>query len=58
MSGFVNVGEGAYFGVGSLLRNRINIGENVLIGMGAVVTKSVQANMTYVGNPAKELRKE
>ncbi|WP_207664494.1 hypothetical protein [Clostridium sp. AF32-12BH] len=30
----------------------IEIGENVVIGAGAVVTKSVPANATVVGNPA------
>lgn len=30
----------------------IEIGENAVIGAGAVVTKSVPANVTVVGNPA------
>lgn len=57
MSGFVNVGEAAYFGVGSLIRNRIDIGDNALIGMGAVVTKKVDNGLTMIGNPAHQLIK-
>lgn len=34
----------------------ITIGDNAIIGAGAVVTKSVPANATVVGNPAKIIR--
>lgn len=58
IGGFVEMKEGSYAGINSSLRNRITIGENALIGMGAVVTKSVETNLTVVGNPAKPLIKK
>lgn len=58
ISGFVKIEKGAYFGVGSAVRNRISIGKNTIIGMGSVVTKSVVDNLTVAGNPAKPLEKK
>ena len=58
ISGFVNIGAGAFIGVNASLRNRINIGEKAVIGMGAVVTKNVDNGTTVVGNPAKPLEKK
>ena len=42
-------------GAGAVILPGITIGENVRVGAGAVVTKSLPANGTYVGNPAKML---
>ncbi len=53
VSGFVDAGEKTYFGVGSVIRNRITIGSNAFIGMGAIVTKNVDSNVTVAGNPAR-----
>lgn len=53
VGGFCILEEGAYVGVNATLRNRIHIGKNAFIGMGAVVTKSVEDEITVVGNPAK-----
>ena len=53
IGGFVQIRKKAYVGINAVLRNRIEIGESALIGMGATVTKSVDANVTVVGNPAK-----
>lgn len=53
IGGFDNLDEHSYVGINAALRNRINVGENVIIGMGSTVTKSVDANVTIVGNPAK-----
>lgn len=53
IGGFVQIRKNAYVGINAVLRNRIEIGENALIGMGATVTKSVDANVTVAGNPAK-----
>ena len=52
VGGFDEIGEGAFIGLNAILRNRIKIGSNVIIGMGAVVTKSVEDNLTVIGNPA------
>ena len=58
ISGFVEIGENSYFGVGSCIRNRIEIGDNAVIGMGSTVTKSVDANVTVAGNPARLFQKK
>lgn len=53
VGGYDTVGENAFLGLNATLRNRIEIGEGALLGMGAVVTKSVEKDMTVAGNPAK-----
>lgn len=53
IGGFDVLGEHAYVGINAALRNRINIGENAVVGMGATVTKSIESNITVVGNPAR-----
>lgn len=53
VGGFCEIGNDAFVGVGAVLRNRIVIGDGATIGMGAVVTKSVDAGVTVVGNPAR-----
>ena len=58
--GAVNhVGPFAFIGQKSLLisRKNIEIGENAVVGAGSVVTKSVEANILVVGNPAKMVKK-
>ena len=52
VAGFGNLGVHTYLGVNSSIRNRIDLGRNTLVGMGAVVTKSVEAGITVIGNPA------
>ena len=58
VGGFATIEDGAWIGINACIRNRISIGENALIGMGAVVTKSVPARLTMIGNPAKEMEKK
>lgn len=58
IGGFTDIGEHAYVGVSAVLRNRIRVGENAFIGMGATVTKSVDANTTVAGNPARLFEKK
>lgn len=58
ISGFCEIDEGCFVGVGSLTRNRIKIGKNNTIGMGSVITKDFDDNNVIVGNPAKVLRKK
>ena len=57
-AGFVEAGEGAYIGVGSVLRNRITLGERSFVGMGSNVTRSVEAGTVVAGNPAKPFVKK
>lgn len=57
IGGFNNLGEHVFIGINAVTRNRINIGERAVIGMGATVTKSVEADTTVAGNPARLLNK-
>lgn len=52
VGGYTEIGQGAFLGINSSVRNRKVIGDNVLVGMGAVVTKSFEDKCTIVGNPA------
>lgn len=49
--------KGASLGANCTLLPGITIGENAMIGAGSVVTKDVPANETWIGNPAKFLKK-
>lgn len=60
-NGNVHIGDDVYIGAGAIIRNGsagapLVIGAGATIGMGAVVTKSVPANATVVGNPARAIR--
>ncbi|MBF6041669.1 N-acetyltransferase [Pseudomonas sp. P154a] len=50
------IGKGASLGANCTILPGITIGENAMIGAGAVVTRSVPANVTVVGNPARILK--
>jgi sugar O-acyltransferase (sialic acid O-acetyltransferase NeuD family) len=61
-NGNVHIGNHAFIGAGAILRDGTKekplvIGANATVGMGAVVTRSVAAGETVVGNPARPLRK-
>lgn len=56
ISGEVNVGKGVYMGTGAKIINQLEIGENTIVGAGAVVAKSLPANCTAVGVPAKPIK--
>ncbi len=58
IGGFDILGNHAYVGINAVLRNRIIVGDNAVIGMGATVTKSVEANVTVAGNPARRFERK
>jgi len=47
--------EGASIGANATILPGIEIGQGAMVGAGAVVTKSVAAGLSVVGNPAKEI---
>jgi sugar O-acyltransferase (sialic acid O-acetyltransferase NeuD family) len=57
ISGNVQIGSSVTFGSGSTILQNLSIGDHAQVGAGAVVTKSVRANTTVVGVPAKPLTK-
>lgn len=56
ISGEVAIEDGVYCGTGVKIINQLNIGENTIVGAGAVVAKSLPANCTAVGVPAKPIK--
>ncbi|UHO39178.1 acetyltransferase [Chryseobacterium capnotolerans] len=56
ISGEVIINNGVYVGTGAKIINLLEIGENTIIGAGAVVSKSLPANCTAVGIPAKPIK--
>lgn len=56
ISGEVVIGESVYVGTGAKIINQLAIGDNSIIGAGAVVSKSIPADCTAVGVPAKPIK--
>ncbi len=56
ISGDVIIENGVYVGTGAKIINQLTIGKNTIIGAGAVVSKSLPANCTAVGIPAKPIK--
>ncbi|MEN8399840.1 NeuD/PglB/VioB family sugar acetyltransferase [Acinetobacter towneri] len=61
-NGNIHIHDHAYIGAGAMIKQGtpdqpLIIGRGAVVGMGAVVTKSVPAGVTVVGNPARLLKK-
>lgn len=56
ISGDVKIHKGVYVGTGAKIINQLEIHENTIVGAGAVVSKSLPANCTAVGIPAKPIK--
>lgn len=52
------IGNGVVVGAGAIILGSITIGDNARVGAGAVVTKSVPADTTVVGNPSWTIKRE
>lgn len=53
--GKVNIGNNVFIGAGTIILPGVNIGNRVVIGAGSVVTKDIEDNSVYAGNPAKKI---
>ena len=49
------IGNNVYIGPNVCIIDKVSIGSNVTIGAGTIVVKDLQANSTYVGNPARKV---
>lgn len=54
--GVPHIRGGIKIGAYAIIPGDVEIGENAVIGAGAVVTKSVPAGVTVVGNPARIMK--
>lgn len=58
IGGSVTIGKNCMLGLGAIIRSGVSICKDVMIGMGAVVVKDITKPGTYIGNPAKLIRKD
>lgn len=58
LAGNVRVGDLAWVGIGSTVIQGRSIGTRAVVGAGSVVIRDVENDVTVVGNPARELRRE
>ena len=57
LCGNVKIGKNTFVGANTVIKQGVIIGENVTIGAGSVVIKNIPSNETWVGNPAKQIKK-
>lgn len=57
LAGTVALGDGSWVGAGATISNNVSVCAGVMVGAGAVVVKDITAPGTYVGVPAKHMRK-
>lgn len=55
IGGSTKIGKNCWISPSCSILNGLEIGDNVMIGMSSVVTKSIQANQTWTGSPAKPI---
>ncbi len=55
--GKIEIGQGAYVGMNSIICKPIKIGKGAIIGAGSIVTKDVPEGEIWAGNPAKFIKK-
>jgi sugar O-acyltransferase (sialic acid O-acetyltransferase NeuD family) len=56
LSGGVRLNEGVEVGTGSVLIPRLEVGAWSIVGAGSTVTRSLDANVTAVGSPARTIK--
>jgi acetyltransferase-like isoleucine patch superfamily enzyme len=53
----IHIGNNVWVCARSIVLKGVTIGDNSIIGAGSIVTKDVEPNSLYAGNPAKFIRK-
>ena len=53
--GNVNIGNGTWLGIGSLVSNNVNICSGCILGAGSVTVKDLEESGTYVGVPVRKI---
>lgn len=56
IGGSVEIGRNCWIAATKII-NKISIEDNVTVGFGSVVLNNLKSNQTYMGNPAREIRK-
>jgi maltose O-acetyltransferase len=51
------VGDGAWIGASAIILGGVTIGRGAVVGAGSVVTRDVEPDCIYAGNPARLLRR-
>lgn len=55
LAGTVNIGQGSWLGIGTLVSNNVNITSRCNFGAGSVVVKDITDSGTYVGVPVRRV---
>lgn len=51
--GKITIGNNVFIGLNTIVLPNVTIGDNCVIGAGSIVTKSLDSNSVYAGNPAR-----
>lgn len=52
----ITIGNNVWVGAGAIIFSGVTIGDNAVVGAGSVVTKNVDEQSFYGGNPAKKIK--
>ncbi len=52
----IHIENNVWIGAGAIILPGIHIGSGAVVGAGSVVTKNIQSNSLYAGNPAAKIR--
>lgn len=54
--GSICIGKNTWIGANVIILPNVKIGDNVVIGAGSVITKDIEDNTVYAGNPARKIK--